>query len=229
MSYRDVEDLCLNTLRNVLAVATSIPSGQIHIKRPSIEFVSKNEDTSSSTQFKPVYPALSFNYMKDATINYNNYGDSKYITDASGMVTAYDPLGDQELLIAISLFTQSRKDQREYGVALEQYLLSNKYVNIQNDTIQGEYFSLEYKSKRDIATTDPFHKAFVIRICSRIFVEVTGYAINEITTNLSSVDYTNGVSTQDISVVTTYSDDNSLLVDEFIEFNSGSFDETQSA
>lgn len=228
MSYRDIEDLIFNTLRNTLSVAAGIPSGQIHIKKPAIEFVSKNEDTSLSTQFKPIYPAIAFNYMKDAVINYNNYGDSKYVTDASGMVTAYEPLGDVELIVAISLFTKSRKDQRDYGGIIEQFLLMNKYITTQNDILQNEYFSIDYRTKRDVEETEPFHKAFVVKIFARIFMETIGYAVDEVTTNLSSVDYTNNVVEADISITTTEDNSNPLVANTYAEFIAGSFDETQS-
>lgn len=228
MSFRDPEDLVLNTLRNVMCTATGIPSGQIHIKRPSIEFVSKNEDTSQSTQFKPLYPAISINYMKDAKVNYNNYGGSKFARNGDGTITEYQALAEYELLLAVSLFTQSRKDQRDYGIKLEQLFLTNKYMVLQGDTIQNEYFSLEYRSKRDVPTTDPFHKAYVIACCVRFLAEVTGYEVTGVITNTSTVDMSNGATVGDLTVTVADNDTNSLLIDTSDEFNAGTFIETQS-
>lgn len=185
---RNVEDLTLQTLRIELSLYTGIPVAQIHLKRPAVEFVSKVDDAGKSIQPTPIYPAIAINYMKDAHINPNNYGDTKYLPAPSGMITEYKPLAEIEMLLAVSLFTESRKDQREYSAAIEQFLLTNTHLNLRGDILTGEYFGIKFNKKRDVKDTAPFHVAFVVETCSRILKEFTGYPVNTISTNIATID-----------------------------------------
>lgn len=200
MALRDVEDLTLQTLRNTLAEVTGIPLTQIHLKRPAVEFVSKQDDSVKSAQLTPVYPAIAINYMKDAHSNPNNYGEVKYLTAASGMVTEYAPLAELEMILAVSLFTNTRKEQRELSVVIQQFFLTNSFLNLQGDILPGEYFGLKYTKKHEVNDTAPFHLAFVVETCSRVLKETTGYPVNSITTNIAAEESGNPT-VNDISII----------------------------
>jgi hypothetical protein len=188
MPIRNAEDMTLNTLRNALSEATGIPAAQIHLLRPAVEFVSKQDDAGKSIQPAPIYPAIAINYMKDAHINPNNYGETKYLPAPSGMVTEFSPLAEIELLLAVSLFTNTRKEQRDYSATIEQFFLTNSFLNLQGDVLTGEYFGLKFNKKHMVNDTAPFHVAFVVETCSRILKEVIGYPVNSIVTNIATTE-----------------------------------------
>ena len=225
MAYRDIEDLILNTLRINLAEVTGIPSGQIFLKIPALQFFNKMDDTNKSIQMRVIYPAIGINFMRDAVIKYNNYGETKYIRNGGGIATAYEALGEVELLLDVSLFTKSRKDQRDYGIKIEHFFFANKYIGLENDEINGEYMTMCFTKKRDFDETDPFRKAFIVKVNARVLNETSGYIVEEVVTTLeTNVESYDVVTEPDI--VVTFDSSNPLVVDDQDEFEEGENERT---
>src|SRR5574343_100715 len=150
---RDVENLILNTLVELIGENTSIPSGNCWLKRPAMEFVNKGEGPNSDdTQDQIRFPCINIENMGDVQFNPNNYGESIYIDNGDGTSTSYTPLAETTIPLAISLFTKSRKDQINYGSELEAFLLQldDEGVSFRNDSITSEYFGLQLMFKKDV-------------------------------------------------------------------------------
>jgi hypothetical protein len=55
------------------------------------------------------------------------------------------------------------------------------------DQLPGEYFSIIYECYRDLNELRPYVRAYDLKINSRMLQEVSGYIVEEINTNISTI------------------------------------------
>lgn len=195
---RDVEDLMLQTLRVIIARDTEIASGNIWLKRPAAEFVSKQDGPNIPSGSVTDFPAIGINYITDARYDYNNYGHSHLIHNNDGTTTEYGPLGEITLTLGISLFTENRREQRDFGTRLSMCLLNSKMNLFINDVLPKEQFSLKLITTREVPDTLPYHKVFIVELNARILKETTAHRVDIIEANFGMEE---GVSAENIQVV----------------------------
>lgn len=188
---RDVENLMLNTLCDIIVEETGIPSGNIYLKRPSSEFVVQLNGPNVIDPNDDNYPAISIEYFKDAKFEYNNYGESVVVNHIDNTSTIYTPLAEVKLTLGISLYTASRGDQRDYGTKLYICLLKHKFINYNNDIIKDEYFTVDVMSQKDIPEVMPFRKIVIIKTQGRILEETVADTVLEIVANADNISVNN--------------------------------------
>ena len=223
---RNVEDLMLNTLVEVIAEGTGISSGNIWLKMPEPEFVNKRSGSRDSLTNSEYLPAIGINYMRDAFIKHNNYGSTRYVNESTTIATQYTPLAELQLNLAIHLYAKSHEDMNYYGNLLYYTLLRNRMIEYRNDSIQGEYFSVMFKSMRYIGAEKPIHKVFLIDCCGRMLDESTGYIVREIDTTVYTYDTDIDVVVSGGITTVTYDSSNPLVIDDFDEFEDGTLERT---
>lgn len=177
---RDAEDLMLQTLRIVIAENTDIPSGNIWLKRPPEEFVMKTDGPNSPVPNPNLFPAIGINTMMGGKFEYNNYGEPYQISNPDGTSTRYESVATFTDTLQISLFTSSRKDQRDYGVQLYLTLLENTAIGLRNDPVPGQYFTVQLLTQKDLPESMPFHQVYVVKVATRVFKEITAPMVNQV-------------------------------------------------
>lgn len=200
---RNVEDLMLQTMRVFVANATGIPTGSIWLQRPSEDFVGMPDGPNKPSGDVMSFPAVGINYVKPAKFEYNNYGETKYTTSASGTITtAYQPLGGLTLHLDVSLFAQTKADIRKYTVLLEMALLQNSLMGMVGDIIPGEYFRADLMTSVDLQDVFPYRRVFLIKTYGRILQEITNTTVTVVNTNAQLTTSPTGVYTTSTGIVT---------------------------
>jgi hypothetical protein len=223
---RDVEELLYNTLRTFLSSATGIPSGRIWSSFPNIEFVNKPDGANVPKQNDPRFPAIAITQTGPIDICYNNYGSTITQDNGDGTAVLYTPLGEVKYCLMISLFTNSREQQRDICSVLQQTLLTTRSLSFVNDLFPGEFFSLILKKLHPSSNTVPYHRPFTVDIRTRILNEVSGYVVDGVFTNIGT-DFGAADPVYDTEVSVTFDPSNPLVVDLFEEFEEGTFVRTR--
>jgi hypothetical protein len=96
-------------------------------------------------------------------------------------------MGEIHIPLAIYLFTNSRKEQRQIGNNIMYELSSQLHYNTIGDEIPNQYFSIEYSGYKDLPEHRPYKKVFHIELCGQVFKEVSGYIIEAVITNINTV------------------------------------------
>jgi hypothetical protein len=184
---RDLEHLILYTLCMNISEVSGIPTGRIMAKMPDIQFVNKYDGSNNPEQNAQKFPCVGMKYSGEVKYKINKYGEKHKILVSPTQVRIYEPLGELWLPLTIYLYTNSRKEQRELGNSIGFYLATNAMVTLMGDEVPGEYMSIIYESYRDFCELRPYVRAYDLKINARMLKQIDGYLIDEITTNLTTV------------------------------------------
>lgn len=184
---RDIEHIILYTICMKISEVTGIPTGRVLAKIPDIQFINKVDGNKDPQNHATKFPCVGMKYSGDVKYKINKYGDKHKILITPTVTRIYEPLGEIWIPLTIYLFTNSRKEQRELGSAIGFYLASTPMQYTMADQLPGEYFSIIYECYRDLNELRPYVRAYDLKINSRMLQEVSGYIVEEINTNISTI------------------------------------------
>jgi hypothetical protein len=184
---RDLEDLILGTMCIKLSEITGIPTGRVLAKMPDFEYVNKYDGTNQPQINEQKFPSIGMQYFGNVRYKVNKYGEEPIVVKDAFFNKIYQPMGEIHIPLAIYLFTNSRKEQREIGNNIMYELSSQLHYNTIGDEIPNQYFSIEYSGYKDLPEHRPYKKVFHVELCGQVFKEVSGYIIEAVITNINTV------------------------------------------
>ena len=174
MSLRDASDIVLQTLRINLAEETGIASGSIWLQYA-------NDDYVNSRTFN-TYPSIGICEVGKSRFKYQNYGcTQRGATNGDGTYKFYSPLGEKTMIVQIELFCETQAQRRLYKNIIENFLLSNKYLDTSaaSDPVTGESIDLRFIDYQ-MNDEKPYMVMFLMDVQVGVFKETDAYTVDEI-------------------------------------------------